>query len=115
MDMDRRREDARNPRRKPRLMEEDELPSWIIKDDAEVERLTCEEEEEKIFGRGSRQRRDVDYSDALTEKQWLRVSCLEIFPEFLLLLVFFISWKVLICGRFVLLGFFIILKTAQLH
>ncbi|KAF3815980.1 hypothetical protein GH733_016085 [Mirounga leonina] len=74
MDMDRRREDARNPKRKPRLMEEDELPSWIIKDDAEVERLTCEEEEEKIFGRGSRQRRDVDYSDALTEKQWLRVD-----------------------------------------
>lgn len=74
MDMDRRREDARNPKRKPRLMEEDELPSWIIKDDAEVERLTCEEEEEKIFGRGSRQRRDVDYSDALTEKQWLRVG-----------------------------------------
>ncbi|KAL7988704.1 hypothetical protein Chor_007623 [Crotalus horridus] len=73
MDMDRRREDARNPKRKPRLMEEDELPSWIIKDDAEVERLTCEEEEEKIFGRGSRQRRDVDYSDALTEKQWLRL------------------------------------------
>uniref|UniRef100_A0A8C4V575 SWI/SNF related, matrix associated, actin dependent regulator of chromatin, subfamily a, member 2 n=1 Tax=Falco tinnunculus TaxID=100819 RepID=A0A8C4V575_FALTI len=75
MDMDRRREDARNPKRKPRLMEEDELPSWIIKDDAEVERLTCEEEEEKIFGRGSRQRRDVDYSDALTEKQWLRKIC----------------------------------------
>ncbi|KAF7250501.1 putative global transcription activator SNF2L2 [Varanus komodoensis] len=73
MDMDRRREDARNPKRKPRLMEEDDLPSWIIKDDAEVERLTCEEEEEKIFGRGSRQRRDVDYSDALTEKQWLRL------------------------------------------
>ncbi|XP_064411400.1 probable global transcription activator SNF2L2 isoform X3 [Latimeria chalumnae] len=72
MDLDRRREDARNPKRKPRLMEEDELPSWIIKDDAEVERLTCEEEEEKIFGRGSRQRRDVDYSDALTERQWLR-------------------------------------------
>uniref|UniRef100_A0AAX7T9T1 SWI/SNF related, matrix associated, actin dependent regulator of chromatin, subfamily a, member 2 n=1 Tax=Astatotilapia calliptera TaxID=8154 RepID=A0AAX7T9T1_ASTCA len=72
MDMDRRREDARNPKRKPRLMEEDELPSWIIKDDAEVERLTYEEEEEKMFGRGSRCRRDVDYSDTLTEKQWLR-------------------------------------------
>ncbi|KAM4577577.1 putative global transcription activator SNF2L2 isoform 2-T4 [Odontesthes bonariensis] len=72
MDMDRRREDARNPKRKPRLMEEDELPSWIIKDDAEVERLTYEEEKEKLFGRGSRCRRDVDYSDALTEKQWLR-------------------------------------------
>ncbi|XP_033829155.1 probable global transcription activator SNF2L2 isoform X2 [Periophthalmus magnuspinnatus] len=72
MDMDRRREDSRNPKRKPRLMEEDELPSWIIKDDAEVERLTYEEEEEKMFGRGSRCRRDVDYSDTLTEKQWLR-------------------------------------------
>ncbi|XP_071208564.1 probable global transcription activator SNF2L2 isoform X2 [Salvelinus alpinus] len=72
MDLDRRREDARNPKRKPRLMEEVELPSWIVKDDAEVERLTCEEEEEKIFGRGSRRRGDVDYSDALTEKQWLR-------------------------------------------
>ncbi|XP_070689200.1 probable global transcription activator SNF2L2 [Pempheris klunzingeri] len=72
MDLDRRREHARNPKRKPRLMEEDELPSWIIKDDAEVERLTYEEEEEKMFGRGSRCRRDVDYSDTLTEKQWLR-------------------------------------------
>ncbi|XP_034727314.1 probable global transcription activator SNF2L2 isoform X2 [Etheostoma cragini] len=72
MDMDRRREEARNPKRKPRLMEEDELPSWIIRDEAEIERLTYEEEEEKMFGRGSRCRRDVDYSDTLTEKQWLR-------------------------------------------
>lgn len=74
IDMDRRREDARNPKRKPRLMEEDELPSWIIRDEAEVDRLTYEEEEEKMFGRGSRCRRDVDYSDTLTEKQWLRVK-----------------------------------------
>lgn len=73
MDLDRRREEARNPKRKPRLMEEDELPSWILKDDAEVERLTCEEEEEKMFGRGSRHRKEVDYSDSLTEKQWLKV------------------------------------------
>ncbi|CDQ85920.1 unnamed protein product [Oncorhynchus mykiss] len=72
MDLDRRREDARNPKRKPRLMEDDELPTWILKDDAEVERLTCEEEEEKMFGRGSRQRKEVDYSDSLTEKQWLK-------------------------------------------
>lgn len=76
MDLDRRREEARNPRRKPRLMEEDELPTWIMKDDAEVERLTCEEEEEKMFGRGSRQRKEVDYSDSLTEKQWLKVISL---------------------------------------
>uniref|UniRef100_A0A8C4QRL6 SWI/SNF related BAF chromatin remodeling complex subunit ATPase 2 n=1 Tax=Eptatretus burgeri TaxID=7764 RepID=A0A8C4QRL6_EPTBU len=72
MDLDRRREEARNPKRKPRLMEQDELPRWILKDDAEVERLTCEEEEEKLFGRGSRQRKEVDYSDSLTEKQWLK-------------------------------------------
>lgn len=77
MDLDRRREEARNPKRKPRLMEEDELPSWIIKDDAEVERLTCEEEEEKMFGRGSRHRKEVDYSDSLTEKQWLKVHAKE--------------------------------------
>lgn len=77
MDLDRRREEARNPKRKPRLMEEDELPSWIIKDDAEVERLTCEEEEEKMFGRGSRHRKEVDYSDSLTEKQWLKVHACE--------------------------------------
>ncbi|XP_041443187.1 transcription activator BRG1 isoform X6 [Xenopus laevis] len=74
MDLDRRREEARNPKRRPRLMEEDELPSWIIKDDAEVERLTCEEEEEKMFGRGSRNRKEVDYSDSLTEKQWLKTA-----------------------------------------
>ncbi|MEQ2159285.1 hypothetical protein GOODEAATRI_021303 [Goodea atripinnis] len=66
MDLDRRREEARNPKRKPRLMEEDDLPGWILKDDAEVERLTCEEEEEKMFGRGSRQRKEVDYSEEQT-------------------------------------------------
>lgn len=37
-----------------------------------MERLTCEEEEEKMFGRGSRHRKEVDYSDSLTEKQWLK-------------------------------------------
>uniref|UniRef100_A0A7N8Y1Q2 Transcription activator BRG1-like n=1 Tax=Mastacembelus armatus TaxID=205130 RepID=A0A7N8Y1Q2_9TELE len=81
MDLDRRREEARNPRRKPRLMEEDELPTWIMKDDAEVERLTCEEEEEKMFGRGSRQRKEVDYSDSLTEKQWLKGTLEEMEEE----------------------------------
>lgn len=72
MDLDRRREEARNPKRKPRLMEEDELPAWLVKDDAEVERLTTKEEEDKLFGHGSRQHKEVDYSDSLTEKQWLK-------------------------------------------
>lgn len=72
MDLDRRRDEARSTKRRPRLMEEDELPGWLIKDDAEVERLTNEEEDDKLFGRGSRQRKEVDYSDSLTEKQWLK-------------------------------------------
>lgn len=72
MDIERRREEARNPNRKPRLIEEAELPTWILKDEKEVERLTYEEEEDKLFGRGSRQRKEVDYSDSLTEKQWIK-------------------------------------------
>ena len=72
MDIDRRREEANQVPRRPRLMEENELPKWLLKDDTEVERLTLEEEDDKIYGRGSRQRRDVDYTDSLTEKQWLR-------------------------------------------
>lgn len=30
------------------------------------------EEEESILGRGSRQRKEVDYTDSLTEKEWLK-------------------------------------------
>ncbi|KAH9515427.1 Transcription activator BRG1 [Bulinus truncatus] len=72
MDIERRRAEAREGNRKPRLMEEGELPVWIVKDDKEVERLTMEDEEDKLFGRGNRARKEVDYSDSLTEKQWLR-------------------------------------------
>ena len=36
MDIERRREEARAPKRMPRLMESDELPPWIVKDEAEV-------------------------------------------------------------------------------
>ncbi len=39
----------------------------------QVERLTNEDEEEKLFGRGSRQKKTVDYSEPLTERQWLKV------------------------------------------
>lgn len=71
--MDWWREDVWNLKCKLCLMEEDELFFWIIKDDVEVERFICEEEEEKIFGRGFCQCCDVDYSDVFIEKQWLRV------------------------------------------
>ena len=41
---------------------------------SQVEQLTLEETEERLFGRGSRVKKDVDYTDSLTEKQWLKVS-----------------------------------------
>uniref|UniRef100_H2YVT5 Global transcription activator SNF2L2 n=1 Tax=Ciona savignyi TaxID=51511 RepID=H2YVT5_CIOSA len=72
MDIDRRRSEARDPNRKPRLMEEEELPSWLLTSADEVERLTQEEAEDKLFGRGSRVRKEVDYSESLTDKEWLR-------------------------------------------
>ncbi|XP_054270051.1 transcription activator BRG1-like isoform X2 [Macrosteles quadrilineatus] len=73
MDLERRREDAKlGVNRKSRLIEETELPDWLVKDDDEVERWTYEEEPEVQMGRGSRQRKEVDYTDSLTEKEWLK-------------------------------------------
>ena len=75
MDLERRREDSKlGTDRRPRLMEEQELPTWLVKDDEEVEKWTGEEEEERYYGRGSRQRKEVDYTDSLTEKEWLKVN-----------------------------------------
>jgi len=36
MDLDRRRTEARDPKRRARLMEEDELPAWLVRDETEV-------------------------------------------------------------------------------
>ena len=38
----------------------------------QVEQLSYEVNEECLFGRGSRQRREVDYSETLTEREWLK-------------------------------------------
>lgn len=48
-----------------RLMHEDELPKWLLLDEAEVDKMQNQDAEEKIFGRGSRQRKEIDYSDSL--------------------------------------------------
>lgn len=40
MDLDRRRTEARDPKRRARLMEEDELPAWLVRDEIEV-RFSC--------------------------------------------------------------------------
>lgn len=76
MDKERRREEARQG--KSRLVDESELPEWLVKDDDEVEAWTSYDlGETQIMGRGSRQRKEVDYSDSLTEKEWLKVGMLE--------------------------------------
>ena len=74
MDMERRRKDAElGANRKPRLIEESELPKWLVKEEEEVDRWTYEEPDDSLLGRGSRARKEVDYTDSLTEKEWLKV------------------------------------------
>ena len=34
--------------------------------------MAYEDQEERLFGRGSRSRKTVDYSETLTERQWIR-------------------------------------------
>lgn len=74
MDLERRREEAKlGSARKSRLIEESELPDWLVKEDDEVDRWTYDDAEDSLLGRGTRQRKEVDYTDSLTEKEWLKV------------------------------------------
>ena len=52
-----------------RLITEDELPDWLKNDVEQVEK-TLENDED--FGKGRRQRKDIDYSDNLTEREFLQ-------------------------------------------
>ena len=73
LDLERRREEAKlGAARKPRLIEETELPDWLLRDEAEIDELTAEEDKEDLFGRGSRARKEVDYSDSLNDRDWLK-------------------------------------------
>lgn len=77
MDLERRREEAKlGSARKSRLLEESELPDWLVKEDDEVDRWGYDDVEDSLLGRGTRQRKEVDYTDSLTEKEWLKVSIL---------------------------------------
>uniref|UniRef100_A0A6B2EAH9 Putative chromodomain-helicase dna-binding protein n=1 Tax=Phlebotomus kandelakii TaxID=1109342 RepID=A0A6B2EAH9_9DIPT len=70
MDAERKADEGKDGRRRSRLIEESELPDWLVKEDEEVDRWNYEED--SILGRGSRQRKEVDYTDSLTEKEWLK-------------------------------------------
>ena len=72
MDRERRHAEARMPNRKGRLFELAELPAWLTKDPKELENAILDQETLDLFGRGNRQRKEVDYSDSLTEKEWLK-------------------------------------------
>ncbi|XP_037087593.1 ATP-dependent helicase brm-like [Pollicipes pollicipes] len=73
LDLERRRDEARlGAQRRPRLIEESELPDWLLRDEAEIDELTREEDDSGLFGRGSRARKEVDYSDRLNDRDWLR-------------------------------------------
>ena len=72
MDLERRRLESREQNRKPRLMEESELPAWLLKDDSQLEKMRAEAEEKDLFAKGARVRKEVDYSDSLTEREFLK-------------------------------------------
>lgn len=73
MDTDRKVEEEKlGQHRKHRLIQESELPDWLIKQDDEVETWSFDDTE-TLLGRGTRQRKEVDYADSLTEKEWLKV------------------------------------------
>lgn len=73
MDMERKAEEEKlGVHGKSRLIQEKELPDWLIKEDDEVETWSYDDPE-ALLGRGTRQRKEVDYADSLTEKEWLKV------------------------------------------
>ena len=76
MDIERRREEASaGSQRKARLIEENELPPFLINYDEEMAAIEAEEAlEEKVeLGRGNRSRKETNYDDQLSEKEWLKV------------------------------------------
>ncbi|VDD94764.1 unnamed protein product [Enterobius vermicularis] len=75
MDIERRRQEAAETRRKPRLIEHDEIPEGIVK----ASQHFMEEEKEPMRERlliqttGRRKRKEVDYSqDLMSDRDWLK-------------------------------------------
>merc|ERR1712183_496962 len=77
MDIERRRADADlGDQRKPRLIEESELPEFLLQTEDDLEMLDNDEAAEQAQieadrGRGSRVRKEVTYQEQLSEKDWL--------------------------------------------
>merc|ERR1719340_225590 len=78
MDMERRRAEADlGAARKPRLIEETELPDFLIQDPEEIEEeenaaKELEAQRQEEMGRGNRSRKDVTCQEQLSERDWLK-------------------------------------------
>merc|ERR1711983_649176 len=76
MDIERRRSEAEaGSERKSRLLEESELPEFLLQDDLEEDDDLEEAQraqQEEIMGRGNRSRKEVTYHEQLSEKDWLK-------------------------------------------
>lgn len=71
MDIERRRQEAAlGADRKPRLMEESELPPFLTQVD--MDDMEDEEVKEIELGRGNRMRKETNYDDRLSERDWLK-------------------------------------------
>ena len=70
----RRLEAGAGSERKPRLIEESELPPFLLQDDDELDELEAQEkaEKESDLVRGNRARKETNYDDQLSEKDWLK-------------------------------------------
>ena len=51
MDLERRRTEAREVKRLPRLIEENELPQWLVKNEEEVKICLGSERENCVWGK----------------------------------------------------------------
>merc|ERR1739844_351845 len=87
MDIDRRRHDASlGSERKPRLIEDSELPDYLLADPEEESDEETPEDKEKReaveLGRGNRSKKETNYDDQMSEKEWLKVIGAEDEEEF---------------------------------
>merc|ERR1712066_433301 len=78
MDIERRRAEADlGDQRKPRLIEEKELPEFLLQSQEDLEMMEIDETEhqaqlEAERGRGNRVRKEVTYQEQLSERDWLK-------------------------------------------
>jgi len=52
-------------------LDERELPEWLLREDDELGEIV-DDDEKRDYGRGSRARTEVDYTDSLNDREWLK-------------------------------------------